>query len=219
MTLPGGDLLINYNYGWERTNGHRTNGDRLIYKRKNDMSKARVKQQKPVEQNSSESCGTISCPMDSSWRKWDLSSPERFGLLDPADKKKAIEASKAKLGKLLSEFQPAWQTASDDSSLLEKPHHVSFYDGYPKHEHVELSVDGHLIHIDRLSAKMSGPGRSYLEYRIYVDGQLAGRGGGAGAIFGMGNSDLPARALCGMNRLITVDREKNISYWECTKRK
>jgi hypothetical protein len=71
--------------------------------------------------------------------------------------------------------------------------------------HAQTMLDGHRVHIDVLSATKYGPGRSYQECRIFVDGRLAGRGGDCGCSLGFGTSDFPAVAAVGMDAAMTFD--------------
>ena len=56
-----------------------------------------------------------------------------------------------------------------------------------------------------VGATKFGPGRSFKEFRIFVAGRLAGRGGRCGCSPGIGGSDLTAVARLGRGQAITVD--------------
>jgi hypothetical protein len=73
------------------------------------------------------------------------------------------------------------------------------------HTHAEASVVGRVLHIDRVSGTRFGPGRSIVEFRLFFDGVLAGRGGSVGCSLGFGGRDLPAVALVGDRLAVTVE--------------
>ena len=80
-----------------------------------------------------------------------------------------------------------------------------YSEGSPRHLHAETVIDGARIHVDWVYARKHGPGRSITEIRIFVDGRLAGRGGQCGCALGFGKDDLPAVALLGGGKALTVD--------------
>jgi hypothetical protein len=82
-----------------------------------------------------------------------------------------------------------------------------YRDGYPRHHHAETPINGHLIHIDVVNVLKYGPGRSVREFRIFVDGELAGRGGDCGCSLGFGGGDLPAVARIDSDVVLTVDAD------------
>lgn len=154
------------------------------------------------------------CPMGSAWRDWDLSTPERFHPSDPDDFAQVQAARAAVRGRALDTIAVSWSIAPDDARTLRAPQGTQHAKESPSHLHAELTVDGHRVHIDRLSANKHSPGRSYKEIRIFVDGILAGRGGSAGSSAGGGGSDLPAIALPGDDRVLTVDGQMVVTLWE-----
>ena len=77
--------------------------------------------------------------------------------------------------------------------------------GSPRLLHAETVIGGAHIHVDWAYARKHGPGRSITEIRIFVDGSLAGRGGQCGCALGFGKGDLPAVALLGGGKALTVD--------------
>jgi hypothetical protein len=78
-------------------------------------------------------------------------------------------------------------------------------DRSPGHLHAGTIIEGVRLHIDRVAATKYGPGRSFLEFRIFTDGVLAGRGGRCGCSLGGGGSDLPAVARVAAHLVITVE--------------
>ena len=77
--------------------------------------------------------------------------------------------------------------------------------GIARHLHAEAIIEGVRVHIDRVTATKYGPGRSFLEFRIFADGELVGRGGRCGCSLGGGGSNLPAVGRIAANVAITVD--------------
>jgi hypothetical protein len=78
-------------------------------------------------------------------------------------------------------------------------------DGYPRHHHAETSINNHVVHIDVVDVRKYGPGRSVREFRIFVDGERAGRGRNCGCSLGFGGGDLPAVARIDSDLVLTVD--------------
>ena len=155
------------------------------------------------------------CPMGSEWRNWDLSTEGRFRPSNPEERASTEKAQKTKRGKRLKQIEVSWETAPDDVQYQPVPQDSHFAKGSPCHLHTEFKVDDVLIHIDRLYANKYAPGRSYVEFRIFVNGTLAGRGGSAGSsLGGSGNSDLPAVALIGSDKIISVDNQMVVALWE-----
>lgn len=154
------------------------------------------------------------CPLGSEWRNWDVFTEARFTVSSPEEKATIAEVRKAKWGEKLREIEVVWETAPDDASYQPAPEDAHFSEGSPSHVHTEFQIDDQLIHIDRLHADKLCPGRSYTEFRIFVNGRLAGRGGSAGSSLGGGGSDLPAVALVGTDKVLTVDRQEVITLWK-----
>ena len=46
------------------------------------------------------------------------------------------------------------------------------------HLHADFNLEGHEVHVDFVRFFRAGPQTSYREYRVFVDGEQAGRGGG-----------------------------------------
>jgi hypothetical protein len=83
---------------------------------------------------------------------------------------------------------------------LEEPDLVP---GSPRHRHATFDIDGHRVHVDWLAARRSKPTFAFIEYRVFVDGLLAGRGGRAQVGVGA-PSNRPARALLDDTQLLMV---------------
>ncbi len=151
--------------------------------------------------------GRLTCPMPAGWRQWDLGTYWRC----PARIQRRAEAARrAHLGPALPCPHVRWELASDDASLMPLAFEENRGETWrwapdtPSHIHTELRVAGHALHIDVVSATKYGPGRSYWEARIFVDGELAGRGGKGGSSLGGGGSSLPAIAWIGDALVIQV---------------
>jgi hypothetical protein len=152
--------------------------------------------------------------MGSEWREWDLATEARFRVSDPKARAAIAEAQRAERGQQLRQIEVPWVVALDDASYQPPPESSHFFDGSPSHVHTEFEVEGDRVHIDRLRANKYAPGRSFTEFRIFVNGELRGRGGSAGSsLEGHGNADLPAVALVGIDTVLTVDRESTITLW------
>jgi hypothetical protein len=152
-----------------------------------------------------------SCPLDRSWRRWDMFNTPKYWDV-PEDRQRTIDAaSAAKPSSHLGLVQLDWELAGDDAAFDPMTSAESgqpdwkYSEGSPRHLHAETVIDGARIHIDWAYARKHGPGRSITEIRIFVDGQLAGRGGQCGCTLGFGKDDLPAVALLGGGKVLTVD--------------
>jgi hypothetical protein len=146
------------------------------------------------------------CPLNSRWREWDLGNCWRDGL--PSDAAAIAERSDRVQGvRLLGDLNAHWTYAFDDPSrlALEAGNDLSSDWPWMSHIHTELVIDHRLIHIDWVSATKSGPGRSLLQVRIFIDGVFAGHGGSSGASIGSGDNSLPAVALIGSTKALVVD--------------
>jgi hypothetical protein len=151
--------------------------------------------------------------MNSDWREWDLWTEARFKPSSPEAETAIQAARQAERGDWLREVDVEWETAPDDESYQPAPPRSHFQRGSPSHIHTEFTVDGERVHIDRLEAVKEAPGRSFIEFRIFVDGKLVGRAGAAGISLGAGSSNFPAVALVGEDKVLTVDRQATIRLW------
>jgi hypothetical protein len=140
------------------------------------------------------------CPLGSCWRDWDM-----FGTLDKyfrfvSDEQKAqcqearVRAPSRHLGRIGLEWEATWIEPGVGNRK-------GTFDG---HVHAEATIETRLVHIDIVRLTKWGPGRSILEVRIFVDGELAGRGGSAGCSLGFGGSDLPAVAILSGSTVLSV---------------
>lgn len=156
-----------------------------------------------------------SCPMNSDWRNWYSGTPERFRLADPAARRKAAAAQRAPRGRLVRKVLARWERAADDAVYQpERDPQSSVKSGSPSHVHTSFRLGKQRIHIDRMMIERSGPLCMFIEYRIYVDGAVAGRGGICAGPYGNGNHDLPAVAFLNARRILSVDRNLDIRVWE-----
>ena len=170
-----------------------------------------------------EPTGTITaCPMPPDWRTWDMLGTHRFDHVPPDVAAVVAAAKRARPVEHLAVLQPVFEVAADDGSLVPMTPEESgqpewkFKRGNPRHRHAEFVHSGSLVHVDHLSATKFGPGRSYVEIRIFIDGRLAGRGGRCGISLGGGGADYPAVALFPNGTAVTVseiDHAPVIELW------
>lgn len=149
------------------------------------------------------------CPLKEDWDKWDMFNPKtRFNVLKTQEEIDIhTRARAAKRGELLETIPLSWEVAADDLSLL--PENAS---EPPIHRHTEVEIAGERVHLDYIRRTKSGPGRTFNEIRIFINGQFAGRGGGGSTSLGGGGSDMPAVALIGEDKLLTTGGEE-IKLW------
>jgi hypothetical protein len=153
------------------------------------------------------------CPLDPGWRLWDMfSTRERdFRWLTPAESDRCRAARTVIPEKHVGLVALEWEIAPDDARYQPMTPEESgspdwkYADGYPRHHHAVTSINDHTIHIDRVDVSKYGPGRSVREFRIFVDRELAGRGGHCGCSLGFGGGDLPAVARIDSDLVVTVD--------------
>jgi hypothetical protein len=74
-------------------------------------------------------------------------------------------------------------------------------------------VDENAVHVDWVCVQKGGPGRFFIEIRIFVNDILAGRSSAGGAAYG-GGSNGPAVALMGSDKLLLVTEEREIVLWK-----
>jgi hypothetical protein len=154
------------------------------------------------------------CPLAPTWRGWDVWSPERT-LGGATEGAVCRQARATPRGARLSEQPVLWEVSPDDAEFHPPAGDAGFVDGSPSHRHAEFAIDGHQVHIDCLVAHKWGPSRFYVEYRIFVDGALAGRGGESSLPQGgIPDKNLPAVALLGQDKVLTVDAHGTLAVWE-----
>lgn len=151
------------------------------------------------------------CPLRPEWRRWDMFNAPRYQVV-PEDAQPAVDAARrAEPVRHLGLVPLAWEIADDDAAYAPMTTAESgepewrWDKGSPRHLHAETELDGRRVHIDWTHARKHGPGRTITEIRLYVDGRLAGRGGRCGSSLGAGGSDLPAVALIGDGKAVSVD--------------
>jgi len=165
------------------------------------------------------------CPLPPTWRLWDLfGGPERdYRQLSSAERRICARARRMQPVTHRGLVELDWELARDDGRFqLAQSAEPSELDwnslkDSPRHTHAEVLLDGQRVHIDLVSATTYGPGRSYADFRIFVDGHLAGRGGSCSCSLGFGGSDLPAVAAVGRNAAITadlIDGERVVEFWQ-----
>jgi len=151
------------------------------------------------------------CPLGREWRRWDMFDSPRYHAV-PDDARPAVDAAAhAQPVRHLGLLPLSWEIAEDDAAHVPMTTAESGEPewrcerGSPRHLHAEADVDDRRVHVDWTYAHKHGPGRTITEIRIFVDGRLAGRGGRCGCSLGVGGDDLPAVALIGGGRALSVD--------------
>ena len=147
------------------------------------------------------------CPLTDDWRTWDIFH-DCFWELSPENAETFRKANAAILGMKIGEIDATWELAADSDPYPRPP--KSFLAHH--HFHADLNVDGHEVHVDKVFVMNWGPLRGFTEFRIFVDGVFAGRGGSAGGSWGSFGNDLPAKALLGGDRVLMLDRESGQEY-------
>ena len=106
------------------------------------------------------------CPLDTSWRLWDMFGPEHdYRQLSPAERRVCARARLLRPLVHRGRIPLDWEVARDDARYQPMTPRESgepdgrYAEGSPSHMHAETSCDGHQIHIDILSALKFGPGR------------------------------------------------------------
>jgi hypothetical protein len=130
----------------------------------------------------------------------------------PADAQPSLDAAvAARPSDHLGLVRLDWELARDDAAFEPMTSAESgqpdwkYSEGSPRHLHAEAVIGAARVHVDWVHARKHGPGRSITEVRIFVDGRLVGRGGQCGCSLGFGKKDLPAVALLGGGKALTVD--------------
>ena len=156
----------------------------------------------------------IICPLGIAWREeWDAHITSRWTPGSPDDIR-VEQARKARVGRKMKTIKLRWQIAPDDARYQPPQKGSSFHPGYPRHRHTEFKVDDTVVHIDRIQVTKGGPGRSFKDIRIFVNGVQAGRGGFCGCSLGGGGTDGPTVALVGPDKLLFVTSDHEIELWE-----
>ena len=159
------------------------------------------------------------CPLGTAWRdKWDAHIASRWTPGSPDDVR-VQQARKARVGRKLKTIKPRWRIAPDDARYQPPKQGSGYYQGSPSHRHTDFKVDDTVIHVDCVSANKGGPGRSFKDIRIFVNGVQAGRGSSCGCSLGGGGSEGPAVALVGSDKLLFVKPNLSVGLWKRGRRK
>ena len=134
------------------------------------------------------------CPLGPEWANWDMFGPPAhdFRLITGQERVRCERARGAEPRRHLGRLKLRWATAES-------------HDENSTRTHAEADVAGRVLHIDCVTRRGYGPGRSIEEFRLFLDGVLEGRGGFAGCSLGFGGRDLPAVALIDDGLAVTVD--------------
>ena len=166
-----------------------------------------------VATGTSDVVGGVPCPLEPSWRRWDMFGHHRFFDLTPELERRVARARRQKPPEGARVVDATWRVARDDAGIAPPTEEATgrppwkYLAGCPCHIHADILVDGHSVHIDLCAATMFGPGRSWREVWIFVDGSLAGRAHRCGSSIGVGGDTFPAVALVGSGALLTVDAD------------
>lgn len=149
------------------------------------------------------------CPMDPSWRRWALFSGVN-GRPDPDAQVRMERAAHASVANLLGAPEVTWEIAADDESVLpvDPVTEVGLDAGTARHTHATFEVDGHVVHVDLVAARRSGPTFAFRLYRVFVDSVLSGGGGWQRCGLGAPMSNLPATGLIGDATAVTVSEDE-----------
>jgi len=130
---------------------------------------------------------------------------DSFWELSPEHAETFRKANAATLGPFIREISAAWELAADSDPFPTPP--KSFKEHH--HFHLDLEIDSRAVHIDKVTVLRWGPLRGYTEYRIYVDGLFAGRGGTAGGSWGSFGRDDAAKAIVNDKTMLVLDLNGN----------
>jgi hypothetical protein len=144
------------------------------------------------------------CPLDRSWRTRTLGG-QTTGRLDDSASQRVARASQLTLDSNATSLSVEWELALDDVTLMpvDPVREPDLVPGSPRHRHATFDVGGHTVHVDWLSARHSKPTFAFIEYRVFVDGALAARGGRMQVSVGAPRN-LPAKALIDDTRLLVI---------------
>jgi hypothetical protein len=144
------------------------------------------------------------CPLDRSWRTWTLGGPTT-GRLDDSASQRVAHARQLTLDGNATPLLVEWELASDDVTVMPVDPVVEpdLAPGSPRHRHTTFNVGDHTVHVDWLTARCLKPTFAFIEYRAFVDGALAARGGRMQVSVGA-PSNLPAKALIDDTRLLVI---------------
>jgi len=149
--------------------------------------------------------GRFTCPLPASWRRWGWQTSKAD--CPEGSEVRIAEAKKIPRGAATEQKRLRWELAPDDPSITPfttaDVGNPSEWNEHTSHIHTEFLEHGHLVHIDVVAYMRRGPLRGYWEARIFIDGELAGRGGSVGCPPCSG-SDLPAVAQVGRGKVIAV---------------
>jgi hypothetical protein len=114
----------------------------------------------------------VTCPLDPSWRRLDVFVPaRRHDLVPPEAIPRILEARRVPGNQKLQTLDLVWEVADDDASIAPATDDPRSFDPHtPSHVHADCTIADHHVHIDATAARLWGPGRSWLEVRIFVDG-------------------------------------------------
>ncbi len=118
------------------------------------------------------------CPLGDMWRDWDFLNLPRRELPVRTGPINTI----TEVGPDANVLDIVWERGAHDA--LYRPPTVEegggvvwrFAHGSPAHSHVEFTVDGRTVHLDRVGGTKYGPGRTWTEIVAFVDGTCVAHG-------------------------------------------
>jgi hypothetical protein len=140
------------------------------------------------------------CPLPAQWIKWDMLSRDEknYRFVSEEQHARCEQARRTRPLRRLGRVPLKWESADGKARPAVM---TRLREG---HIHAETTIATRLVHIDLVEITRGGPGRSITEVRIFVDGQLAGRGGSCGCSLGGGGNDLPAVAVISGSTVLSV---------------
>lgn len=133
------------------------------------------------------------CPLGTDWHRWDvLNAGARLSVL-PTRNAPPVSASGG--APLKVQWSPPTLHFAGHRTL--------------RHSHGEFDVMGIRVHVDWVTMDAWGPGRSLVEARVFVNGELRGYAAEGGCSLGSGTACyFPAVARISPGFAVTVDRDE-----------
>jgi hypothetical protein len=148
------------------------------------------------------------CPIGSSWRARRLGGvgSDRLNL---AAVRRILRARRIRFSPDHHVLDSIWQVVPDDGSVtpVDPATEKHLVPGTPGHVHTTVAVHGHIVHVDRLSARLTGPTFTYVEYRIFVDRVLAGLGGRTHCGLGAPSAKRSVAIIGGRHVILVAERQ------------
>lgn len=154
------------------------------------------------------------CPIADQWREWDFLSLRRREL--PAKAPHFNEH--VDIGPEVGVIAVVWKRGEHNAPYRPPTRKEGrgadrrFSLGPPAHAHTEFEVDGHRVHLDRVSGTKYGPGRSWTEVVAFVDGACVGHGWMGACSLGFGGTKhLPLTVAIAPDVAIVVTADREVT--------